>query len=162
MRFLSLALFAVLVACAPARLDRSSLSNADVIGAFVPDRGERGVYQLGEQVRFRLSLKKSGFINLISYEPTNNVVVFERNVSMRAGDHVFPRPEDRQGNAQAAYLIVPPTGANRVIALYSDVALEDLPRGTRDNDALQAGIRSALQKSKANSFDIFETEIEVK
>ncbi|MFN3266260.1 MAG: DUF4384 domain-containing protein [Deinococcales bacterium] len=162
MRLVFLLFLAVFVGCAPARLDRSSLSNADVIAAFVPDRGERGIYKLGEQVRFRLSLKKSGFIHLISYEPTNNVVIFERNVPIRAGEHVFPRPEDRQGNAQAAYLIVPPTGANRVIALYSDVPLEGLPRGTRDNNALQAGIRSALQTSKATSFDLAETEIEVK
>lgn len=161
MRLFSLALFALLVACAPARLDRSSLSNADVITAFVPDRGEGGLYKLGEQVRFRLNSKTAGFINLISYEPTNNVVLFESNVQIKAGEQAFPRPEDRQGNAQAAYLIVPPLGTNRVIALYSDVPLTNLPRGTRDNDALRSAIRSALQTSKATRFDLAETEIEV-
>jgi hypothetical protein len=154
-------LLLVLVSCVPTRLERSGLSNAAVIGNFVPDRGEGGLYKLGEQVRFRVNIKQAGYISLISYEPTKNVVVFESNVALKAGEQVFPRPEDRQGNAQAAYLIVPPVGFNRVIALYSDVPVSGLPKGIYDNTALRAAIQNALLQSRATRFDTAETEIEV-
>ncbi len=161
MRFFFLLTLCFLAACAPARLDRARLSNASLIAGFVPDRGEGGVYKLGEQVRFTLTLNRSGYLTLISYEPNNNVVPFENNVNLSAGKQVFPRPEDRQGNAQAAYLIVRPTGTNRVLALYTDVPLRGVPRGINDQAMLETALRIALENSKATVFDLSETSIEV-
>ena len=151
----------VLAACAPARVNRETLSNASVLSAFMPDRGEGGTYKLGEQVKFNLTLSQAGYLTLISYEPKDNVVPFEINVKLLAGKQVFPRPEDRQGNAQAAYLIVPPTGANRVIAVYTDTPLNGVPRGINDQSMLETKLRAALQSSKVKTFDLLETSIEV-
>ena len=161
MRYFLLLGLVVFTACAPARVNREALSNASVLSAFAPDRGEGGVYKLGEQVKFNIVLNQAGYLTLISYEPKDKVVPFEVNVRLLAGKQVFPRPEDRQGNAQAAYLIVPPTGTNRVIALYTDIPLNGLPRGINDQAMLETKLRAALESSQVKTFDLLETSIEV-
>jgi hypothetical protein len=173
MRLLALAFIVVLVSCAPTSLDRSSLSNAQVISGFAPDkplevsrnRQKSGKsaprYRVGEQVRFDFMLAKGGYATLISYGPTGNTTPLESNVLLNGGKHVFPRPEDRQGNAQAAYVVGAPTGNNRVILIFSSSPLQNIPRGRLDARQLETAISASLSSSNLQVVDVAETAIEV-
>jgi hypothetical protein len=161
MRFLCLAFFALLVSCAPARLDRSSLSNANVIVAFAPDKGEGAKYPVGQQVRFDFALNRAGYATLISYGPTGNTTPLESNVLLGSGKHIFPRADDRQGSAQAAYLVGAPTGNNRVILVFSSAPLKNIPRGKLDERQLETAIRATVTLENSQIVDVAETAIEV-
>ncbi len=151
----------VLAACAPARLNRTDLIKTDVIIQFKPDKGEGKAYKIGEQVRFTFQTTQTGFVTLLSYGPTGNTEPLESNLQLKSGQHIFPRAEDRQGNAQAAYVVGAPTGNNRVILIYSNAELKTIPRGRLDPAQLEAAVKTALQSSNATAIDLAETAIEV-
>jgi hypothetical protein len=161
MRLFSLALFALLVSCAPARLDRSGLANANVITAFLPDKGEGAKYPVGQQVRFDFAFNRAGYATLISYGPTGNTAPLESNVLLGSGKHVFPRSDDRQGNAQAAYVVGTPVGTNRVILVFSSAPLKNIPRGKLDERQLEDAIRASVTVQNSQIVDVAETSIEV-
>jgi hypothetical protein len=153
----------MLAACAPgvARLERSSLSNANVISDFVPDKGEGASYKVNEQVRFKYTLRTAGFITALSYGPTGNTEPLEVNISVVAGQYQLPRPDDRVTTKQAAYIVGAPTGTNRVVLIYTDRPLKAAPRGRLDAERLQTTIKDAIVASQADRTDIAETHIEV-
>jgi hypothetical protein len=164
MRNLLLLTMVALAACAPAqspRLNRADLIKTDVILEFKPDKGEGKAYKLGEQVRFTFQTTQAGFVTMLSYGPTGNTEPLERNLQLKSGKHIFPRAEDRQGNAQAAYVVGAPTGNNRVILIYTNTELKTIPRGRLDPAQLEAAVKTALQSSNATAIDVAETAIEV-
>ncbi len=161
MRYFFLLGLIVLAACAPARLDRSSYANVNVISNFLPDKGEAASYKVGEQVRFGFLVSQSGYLTLISYGATGNTVPLESNLQLSTGKHVFPRADDRQGSAQAAYVVGTPTGNNRVILIYTNAPIKTLPRGKFDQGQLDAAVRTAIESSRASQVDLAETAIEV-
>lgn len=161
MRFIFLLGLMVLVACAPARLDRSSYANVNVISAFLPDKDEGAGYKVGEQVRFGFAVSQSGYLTLISYGATGNTTPLESNIQLNTGKHIFPRADDRQGSAQAAYVAGNPTGRNRVILIYTNAPIKTLPRGRFDQGQLNAAIQTAIESSRASQVDLAETAIEV-
>ncbi len=161
MRFFLLLTLCFLAACAPARLDRTGFANSAVISGFLPDKSEGAGYKIGEQVRFSFQLARAGFVTLLSYGATGNTTPLESNVQLGLGKHTFPRADDRQGNAQAAYVVGAPTGQNRVVLIFTNVALKTVPRGRLDNAQLETAIKLAIEGSNAQIIDLSETNIEV-
>jgi hypothetical protein len=164
MRYFFLLGLVILAACAPAqspRLNRADIININVITDFVPDKGQGGTYRIGEQLKFTFQLARPGFITLLSYGATGNTQAAEKNLKLEAGKHSFPRANDRQGTAQAAYVLGAPTGNNRAILIYSNVALKTIPSGRLDITQLETSIKNTLAESKTDTADLAETNFEV-
>ncbi len=164
MRKFLLVSLVVLSACAPAqspRLNRTDIININVISDFMPDRGQGAAYKIGEQIKFSFQLARPGYITLLSYGATGNTQAAEKNLRLEAGKHTFPRANDRQGTAQAAYVLGAPTGNNRAIIIYSNVALKTIPNGRLDNTQLETSLKNTFIESKADTADLAETNFEV-
>jgi hypothetical protein len=165
MRNFLLVSLVVLSACAPAqspRLNRTDIININIINDFVPDRGQGATYKIGEQIKFSFQLMRPGYITLLSYGATGNTEAAETNLKLTAGKYTFPRATDRQGTAQAAYVLGAPTGNNRAILIYSNVALKTIPSGRLDLKQLETSLKNAFAESKADTVDLAETDFEVK
>ncbi len=91
-----------------------SVSQANIIQRFAPDRGEGSNYSVGESVRFELNTRVAGYVTLVSLDPNGNGNVLARNVFVPAGTTIFPRAEDR-----VTFDIQPPRGLQRVRAIFT-------------------------------------------
>ncbi len=161
MRFFLIIVLLALAACAPARLDRAAVANANIITDFNTDKGDSGKYKVGEQLKFSFKLSRAAYITLLSFGPTGNTVSAETNILMSTGSRVLPRADDRVGTAVAAYVVSKPLGITRAILIASDVPLKGSFKGTFGNGELQNLIQKTLQNSNSQTFDTAETQLEV-
>jgi hypothetical protein len=155
-----------LVACAPAanRLDTTNLRTASVVRDFKPDRGEGAKYKIGEQVRFDLTLERSGFVTLITTDSDGKTYDLERSVPASAGKLTLPRADDRTATGgRAAYLVDIPTGPQRVFLVYTNRQAPPNTRvsGTFNNNDLPRVLRSYINTVDATVYDVAETQFEV-
>ena len=87
-------------------------THGDVIQRFEPDRGPGAVYRVGEEVRFYLWLRKSGYVTLVVRDPDGARYALERELWLPAGWNELPPPG-------RVYRADYPTGLHRVYAYYA-------------------------------------------
>lgn len=85
------------------------------ISEFTPTRGERAVYNLGEEISFRVRTGADGYLTLTVYGPDGAASVLAQGVYVRGGvDTYLPTPE-----SGVTYTLAPPRGLQRVSATLS-------------------------------------------
>lgn len=81
------------------------------ISSFTPTGGEGSTFYVGEDVGFRLSTTRPGYVTLVSLDPDGYSNVIERNYPVRAGVTFFPIGK--------RYTLAPPRGIQRVRAIFT-------------------------------------------
>ncbi|GAA6733542.1 DUF4384 domain-containing protein [Thermus oshimai] len=115
---------------------------------FEPDRGPGGVYHLGEEVRFLLTLAEPGWVALFVEDPDGRTYGLDRFYLAR-GTHVLPPGAYR-------YTLVPPRGLHRVWAVYTDQAPTALRLEGVYRD-FEGVLRLYLEAAQARRHDRAET-----
>lgn len=115
---------------------------------FEPDRGPGGVYYLGEEVRFFLTLAEPGWVALFVEDPDGHTYGLDR-FYLTQGTHVLPPGAYR-------YTLVPPRGLHRVWAVYTDRAPTTLRLEGVYRD-FEGVLRLYLEATQARRYDRAET-----
>ncbi|MBB6099956.1 hypothetical protein HNR42_003416 [Deinobacterium chartae] len=94
---------------------RATVAPAGVlISSFTPDRGTGSTYYVGENVSFRFSANRPGYLTLVSLDPDGFSNVLVSNAYVSAGTTVFPT------RAQGVnFTVQPPRGMQRVRAIFT-------------------------------------------
>ncbi|MGQ9693031.1 MAG: DUF4384 domain-containing protein [Thermaceae bacterium] len=120
-----------------------------VVLRFEPDRGAGGVYYVGEEVRFILTLSKPGYVALVATDPDGRTYEFDR-FYLSAGTHLLP-------NRPVRYTLTPPRGLHRVRAVYTEGAAPDRVRLEGVFTDWDARLRIYLEASGSQRYDLAET-----
>lgn len=87
----------------------------DVITQFAPTRGAGSDYFVGEDVYFRFSAGRDGYLTLVSIDPDGRADVLVRNAFVRGrASYTIPNP-----NGATVFTLVPPRGQQEVRAIYT-------------------------------------------
>ncbi|KGQ21202.1 DUF4384 domain-containing protein [Thermus filiformis] len=120
-----------------------------VIYRFEPDRGPGGVYYVGEEVRFLLTLARPGYLALVAVDPDGRTYEFDR-VYLPAGTHLLP-------NRPVRYTLTPPRGLYRVRAVYTEAPAPARVRLEGVYTDWDARVRVYLEASGGRLYDLAET-----
>lgn len=89
---------------------RFGIELSDVITQFEPTRGTGAIYQVGDQIEFRVRTTTDGYLTFTAIDPDGDVYVFARNIFIYGGQStIISGPSARQ-----AFVLTPPRGMHRV------------------------------------------------
>lgn len=125
------------------------LAPEPILYRFEPDRGAGGVYYLGEEVRFLLSLARPGYVALVAIDPDGRTYEFDR-VYLSAGTHLLP-------NRPVRYTLTPPRGLYRVRAVYTEASAPAQIRLEGVFTDWDSRLRIYLEASGGRRYDLAET-----
>ncbi len=128
-------------------------SYSPVISRFEPDRGVGASYRVGEEVRFIITLQRSGYLSLVAIDPDGRSYEFEHGVYLAAGTYVLPLAQMRH-----RYVVDYPTGRQIVKAVFTDTRPSGVRfQGVYSNDGFKERLRLYFNQSYASVRDVAQT-----
>lgn len=118
-------------------------SSSNLIANVRPDRGEGSTYEVGSNIRLLVTTRTSGYLTLVSLDPSGYGNVLVRGVYVNAGTTSFPRVQD----GAASFTVAPPRGVQRVRAIFTrarpntDLYFQGSYDQNRWNDATNGYVR---------------------
>lgn len=91
-------------------------STSNLITRVVPERGQGSTYRVGEDVRFKVTTRATGYVTLVALQPNGYANVLVRDAYVKPGTTYFPRRND-----SVTYTIAAPRGLQRVRAIFTRV-----------------------------------------
>lgn len=88
-------------------------SSSNLIARVTPDKGEGGVYKVGEAVKLNVTTRTAGYVTLLALNSDNTVNVLVQNARVTEGTTTFPRI------GEATFTVAPPLGVQRVRAIFT-------------------------------------------
>ncbi len=123
-----------------------------------PDRGRGATYRPGEDVRFVISVNRSGYVALVGIDPDGRAYEFDR-FYLDPGSYVLPLAGSRY-----RYTVTTPFGTQRVRAIFTDTRQPTSVRfeGVYRENSWDRQTTLYIETSGARVRDVAETYFQIR